>query len=104
MPCYSEPTPPDYLTPRIEDLMGFLLEVKVKTAPASIKPREEREEDRYRIGKLLDEEKKKILDEYTRRLCKHLKECEDVTQYSLEMQIWWRDHQKFDEKRRREGK
>lgn len=41
-----------------------------------------------------------LANKYTEKLCSILKE-EDVSKYSLEMQIWWRDHQKADEKRLR---
>lgn len=37
-------------------------------------------------------------DEWVSRLCKALQEV-DVSKYSLEMQIWWRDHQKADKER-----
>lgn len=37
-------------------------------------------------------------DELVRELCTAL-QCVDVTQYSLEMQIWWRDHQAADKAR-----
>ena len=37
-------------------------------------------------------------DALTSELCKHLQK-NDVSQYSLEMQIWWRDHKKADKKR-----
>ncbi|MEI8017715.1 MAG: hypothetical protein WCH39_05905 [Schlesneria sp.] len=37
-------------------------------------------------------------DRMVRQLCDALKSC-DVTQYSLEMQIWWRDHQAADKAR-----
>ena len=33
-------------------------------------------------------------------LCSMLKKVEDVKKYSLEMQIWWRNHKEQDEKRR----
>ncbi|MHA2043410.1 MAG: hypothetical protein ACW99G_01375 [Candidatus Thorarchaeota archaeon] len=38
------------------------------------------------------------LDKKTAELCKKL-QTTDVTKYSLEMQIWWRDHQRADKKR-----
>lgn len=45
-----------------------------------------------------------ILDVKTRELCTRLKHEPDVTKYSLEMQIWWRDHQKADlEREKRNG-
>lgn len=39
-------------------------------------------------------------DRLTRQLCSALRKV-DVTKYSLELQIWWRDHQAADEERRR---
>lgn len=36
------------------------------------------------------------LDEHTSELCGCLQFCGDISQYSLEIQIWWRDHQKAD--------
>ncbi len=38
------------------------------------------------------------LDKATKTLCSKLKKT-DVSKYSLEMQIWWRDHQKADKER-----
>jgi hypothetical protein len=38
------------------------------------------------------------LDKKTRELCKKLQKL-DVSKYSLEMQMWWRDHQKADKAR-----
>lgn len=38
---------------------------------------------------------KKDLDKATKKLCSSLQKI-DVSQYSLEMQVWWRDHQKAD--------
>lgn len=41
-------------------------------------------------------------DDIARKLCSFCKE-HDVTQYSLELQIWWRDHQKSDAHNAAEG-
>jgi hypothetical protein len=41
---------------------------------------------------------KSHLDKKTAELCSLLKKT-DVTKYSLEMQMWWRDHQKADKER-----
>ncbi len=46
----------------------------------------------------------KILDQKTAELCSKIKELENISSgtisiYSLELQIWWRDHQEFDRKR-----
>jgi hypothetical protein len=38
------------------------------------------------------------LDEIVSRLCDKLSQT-DVSKYSLEMQMWWRDHKKADKKR-----
>lgn len=43
---------------------------------------------------------RKRADAATAELCGKLTACEDVTRYSLEMQIWWRDHQKADNDKR----
>ena len=40
-----------------------------------------------------------VRDELTRELCAKLKDC-GVSQYSLELQMWWRDHQRADLKRK----
>ena len=39
-------------------------------------------------------------DTFVRTLCHKLTTEEDVNEYSLEMQIWWRDHKIADEKRK----
>lgn len=44
------------------------------------------------------------LDDYTEQLCSLLKQKKDVTNYSLELQIWWRDHQRLDAERERKEK
>jgi len=41
---------------------------------------------------------KKHLDEKTEELCSKLQKT-NVSKYSLEMQMWWRDHQKADKER-----
>jgi hypothetical protein len=41
---------------------------------------------------------KEHLDQKTEELCSKLQQL-DVSKYSLEMQIWWRDHQKADKER-----
>jgi hypothetical protein len=44
-----------------------------------------------------------LANNLTIRLCDALKEC-GASKYSLEMQIWWRDHQAKDRKREQEEK
>jgi len=43
---------------------------------------------------------KEHLDQKVEELCSKLQHL-DVTKFSLEMQMWWRDHQKADEERLR---
>lgn len=42
---------------------------------------------------------KEKADQMVADLCSKLQSVEDVTKYSLEMQIWWRDHQAADKAR-----
>ena len=42
------------------------------------------------------------LDHSTRLLCSRMREEQNISKYSLEMQIWWRDHQIADKKREEE--
>lgn len=47
-------------------------------------------------GRLIPE----LADRLTARLCDELQQLgDDVKKYSLEMQVWWRDHQDADRKR-----
>lgn len=40
-----------------------------------------------------------VLDEGVSELCSKLQAISDIKKYSLEMQMWWRDHQKADRER-----
>ncbi len=42
---------------------------------------------------------KETADAWVRELCTRLQEVEDVTIFSLELQVWWRDHQRADKAR-----
>lgn len=42
---------------------------------------------------------KSHLDEKVAELCSRLRKVKNVKKYSLEMQMWWRDHQEADRKR-----
>jgi hypothetical protein len=46
----------------------------------------------------------KKLDNLTSTLCSKLKVEKNVTIHSLELQLWWRDHAKFDKDREKEEK
>jgi len=53
--------------------------------------------DGYRTG-VYGNVTREYLDSLTENLCKRL-QAVDVTKYSLEMQMWWRDHQAADKAR-----
>lgn len=83
MPCRCDY--PELSAREIEarKVLGFLKEVGVAPEPFS----------EYMI---------KTLDANTAKLCDFCSR-EDVTRYSLELQIWWRDHREADRKRREEA-
>ena len=91
MPCnsdYLEPTPREKA---LSVVYGLLDEIKTGKLPKN-------------FGRGFDDRiynkglKKEHLDEKVVELCEKLQKT-DVTKYSLEMQIWWRDHQKADKER-----
>jgi hypothetical protein len=40
-----------------------------------------------------------VLDYLTSRICQRLKNCSDIKERSLELQLWWREHQRADQER-----
>ncbi len=81
MPCNS-----DYLDPTQTELnslkvLSFLKELKIKTGKFD-----------SMYGR------KDTLDKDVQKLCSACQKI-DVSKQSLELQIWWRDHQKADKKR-----
>lgn len=52
--------------------------------------------DGYKAGVYNGGNLKKRADEATANLCNRLQKITDVSKYSPEMQIWWRDHQAAD--------
>lgn len=91
MPCNS-----DYLDANDQEIehskiLALLEELKTNKLP-----------DYYGDGyypKVYNVTNKIDLDKSVAKLCKKLKKVNDITKYSLEMQIWWRDHQKADKER-----
>jgi hypothetical protein len=57
----------------------------------------------YKDGVYNSGDLKKRTDEATANLCSRL-QTTDVSKYSLEMQVWWRDHQAADRAREEEEK
>lgn len=91
MPCNS-----DYLNPtsREKDLSNiyyFLDELKTGKLSKNFG-------DGYHKKVYSKHLSKKIADKKVQELCSKLKKV-NVKKYSLEMQIWWRDHQKADKER-----
>jgi len=82
MPCQSDYLQPTDREQESRKVLDLLKEVGIKTGPTH---------DLY--GRL------DTIDRDTALLCKWCK-ANDVTKKSLELQIWWRDHQKADAKRR----
>jgi hypothetical protein len=82
MPCYTPP--PSQTELERARLNDFLDEIGERT------PRTEQE--------FVRKSRNLTTDEMTRTLCSWCQR-NDVTKKSLELQIWWRDHQKWDRER-----
>jgi hypothetical protein len=83
MPCSSGPDrEEDEIDKELRDLREFCEELELDSSIVRGKSRRE------------------LLDLLTARLCEHLqKHKKHIATYSLELQIWWRDHQKTDKAR-----
>ena len=93
MPCnssYMDPTQSELNLATVYQLLDEL-----KTGKLTEKFPDGFDSRAYNKG---EEEIKKDLDKRTAELCKKLQKT-DVTKYSLELQTWWRDHQKADKER-----
>lgn len=80
MPCNCDHLEPNSREKESVRVMKFLREVGLHTGKVSL------------YGDV------NSLDEHTAALCKFCQN-HDVKDYSLELQIWWRDHQKADTER-----
>ena len=96
MPCNSDYLEPNGIEIELSKVYQLLDELNGKKLPKS-----------YGDGfdkRVYDKRfEKKDLDEKVRELCSSLKLEPDVTKYSLELQIWWRDHKKVDRKREKKN-
>lgn len=91
MPCNSEYMSPSNLEIQMSRVMAFIDELSGGEL-------DKRSFDGYHpdvYGKPL---KKEFCDDMVARLCSMCKAA-DVAKHSLELQIWWRDHQKADRAR-----
>jgi len=91
MPCNSDHMSATPLEKNLSVVYGLLDEVETGRLP-------------YGFGNGYDKRvycqylSKEHLDQKVEELCSKLQQL-DVTKFSLEMQMWWRDHQKADEER-----
>ena len=95
MPCRCDYTEPSALEIEIRHLCYFIDEINGIKHPFKLSS------GGYSTPYSSSECNKKLADKLTAELCGKLKET-DITKYSLEMQIWWRDHQDKDSKREQE--
>lgn len=91
MPCNSDYMNPTEMEKNLSTVYGLLDELKNGKLPKDFGSGY----DKRIYNKGLT---KKDLDKKVKQLCSALQKV-DVKKYSLEMQIWWRDHQKADKKR-----
>lgn len=97
MPCncdYMEPTTLEIVHSKIVALLNEITTGELSNYPkelVSYNP----------LPNSYSREYKKTVDKDTERLCTILssKNNDEIKNYSLEMQIWWRDHQKADKER-----
>lgn len=90
MPCNSDHMSATGAEKELSAIYGFLDELETGKL-----------EDGFNDGydtRAYNKTDKEHLDKKTAELCSKLQNT-DVTKFSLEMQIWWRDHQKHDCKR-----
>lgn len=94
MPCrsdYMEATP---LEVEMSIVLALLEELKTGKLP-----------DYYNHGedhRVYGCSTKTMLDEKTAELCKKLRTTARIYKLSLELQVWWRNHQEFDRRRMRQ--
>lgn len=93
MPCNGDYLKPDNIEIDLSKVYQLLDELNGKKLPKNYG----NGFDKRVYNKGFD---KKDLDEKVKELCSRLKKELDVTKYSLELQIWWRDHKKADRKRK----
>lgn len=93
MPCDSSYMEPNQFECEGSKLYALLDELDGKGPPNPKKFGDGMDNRVYNMGL-----RRAQLDVLVDRLCSRLRKEPDVTKYSLEMQIWWRDHQKEDKK------
>ena len=92
MPCNAQYMNPHESEKNLSVVYGLLDELETGILPSNFGDGY----DKRVYNKHLPEEH---LDEKTKELCSKLKNT-DVSKFSKEMQIWWREHQEADAKRK----
>lgn len=98
MPCNSDYLGPTNLELKLSHVRGLLQELETGSLPDGFGPRY-LDNNVYNLSNRI---LKKELDGATAELCSGLKKLEALGRihtYSLELQIWWRDHKLADEQR-----
>ena len=91
MPCNSDYLEPNNMEVEHSKVLALLKELKTGKLPRSFGDGSH--------SRVYNKTTKEILDEKVEELCSKLQDVEDTKKYSLEMQIWWRDHKKADRAR-----
>lgn len=91
MPCNSDYMNPTSLEKNLSVVYGLLDEIRTGKLPEDFGSGYDQRVYNKGLGK-------RHLDERVSELCSLLKVA-DVSRFSLEMQIWWRDHQNADKER-----
>ena len=91
MPCNSDYMEANQNEKNLSVIYGLLDELETGKLPSNFGDGYDKRVYNKRLSK-------EHLDEKTEELCSKLQNS-DVSKFSLEMQIWWRDHQKADKDR-----
>lgn len=94
MPCRSEYLNPNDTEKELSRVLLLLDELDGKGPPELSKYGRGYDDRAY-----LKQDQTELLHQKTAELCSRLTALPDVTAYSLEMQLWWRDHSTADRKR-----
>lgn len=94
MPCNSDHMDPQGSEIEMSQVYMLLDEIEGRT-PKGARPKQSdwHGYDARVYGQRLSKE---ACDAATARLCTAIQAVDDVTGYSLELQLWWRDHQEID--------
>ena len=102
MGCNSDYLRPSAMEYNLSEVYAFLDELETGKLPEGFVMGD------YSDDRAYNKATKSHLDEKVAELCSRLKKVKNVKKYSLEMQMWWRDHQIADRKResieRKKGK